>query len=74
MKFKLQSEGVKYSDIKTLEQRLFLVKLNRGSDDIGRLGFIEGAEFALKNRKFMTIADFKRHYIKTYEKNRTSKT
>lgn len=68
MKFKLQSEGIKHSDIKTLEQRLFLVRLNRGSDDIGRLGFIEAAEFALKNRKNMTIADFKRHYIKTYEK------
>lgn len=68
MKLKLQSEGVKNSDIKTLEQRLFLVRLSRSSDDLGRLGFIEGAEFALNNRKNMTIGDFKRHYIKTYEK------
>lgn len=69
MKLKLQSEGVKQSDIKTLEQRLFLVRLYRNeSDPEGRLGFIEGAEFALNNRKNMTIGDFKRHYIKTYEK------
>ncbi len=68
MKLKLQSEGVKNSDIKTLEQRLFLVRLSRSSDDLGRLGFIEGAEFALNNRKNMTIGDFKRHYIGTYEK------
>ena len=68
MKLKLQSEGVKNSDIKTLEQRLSLVRLSRSSDDLGRLGFIEGAEFALNNRKNMTIGDFKRHYIKTYEK------
>lgn len=69
MKFKLQSEGVKQSDIKTLEQRLFLVRLYRNeSDPEGRQGFIEGAEFALNNRKEMTIGDFKRHYIKTYQK------
>lgn len=69
MKFRLQAEGVKPSDIKTLEQRLFLVRLYRNeSDPEGRLGFIEGAEFALRNRKNMTIGDFKRHYIKTYEK------
>lgn len=69
MKLKLQSEGVKQSDIKTLEQRLFLVRLYRNeSDPEGRLGFIEGAEFALNNRKNMTIGDFKRHYIKTYQK------
>lgn len=69
MKLKLQSEGVKNSDIKTLEQRLFLVRLYRNTTDPeGRLGFIEGAEFALNNRKNMTIGDFKRHYIKTYEK------
>lgn len=69
MKFKLQAEGVKQSDIKTLEQRLFLVRLYRNeSDPEGRLGFIEGAEFALNNRKEMTIGDFKRHYIKTYQK------
>ena len=69
MKIQLKSEGVKESDIKTLEQRLFLVRLYRNeSDPEGRLGFIEGAEFALNNRKNMTIGDFKRHYIKTYEK------
>ena len=69
MKFRLQAEGVKPSDIKTLEQRLFLVRLYRNeSDPEGRLGFIEGAEFALNNRKNRTIGDFKRHYIKTYEK------
>ncbi|MFR1850779.1 MAG: hypothetical protein ACLSXF_06835 [Clostridium sp.] len=69
MKFNLQAEGVKQSDIKTLEQRLFLVRLYRNtSDPEGRLGFIEGAEFALNNRKEMTIGDFKRHYIKTYQK------
>ena len=68
MKLKLQSEGVKNSNIKTLEQRLLLVRFSRSSDDLGRLGFIEGAEFALNNRKNMTIGDFKRHYIKTYEK------
>lgn len=69
MKFKLQAEGVKQSDIKTLEQRLFLVRLYRNTTDPeGRLGFIEGAEFALNNRKEMTIGDFKRHYIKTYQK------
>mgnify|MGYP007007439730 CR=1 FL=1 len=62
MKFKLQSEGVKPSDIKTLEQRLFLVRLSRNLDDIGRLGFIEGAKFALDNRKNMTIDSFKKHY------------
>ena len=45
MKLKLQSEGVKNSDIKTLEQRLFLVRLYRNTNDPeGRLGFIEGAE------------------------------
>ena len=60
MKFKLQSEGVKPSDIKTLEQRLFLVRLSRNLDDIGRLGFIEGAKFALDNRKNMTIDSFKK--------------
>ena len=75
MKFRLQAEGVKQSDIKTLEQRLFLVRLYRNTTDPeGRLGFIEGAEFALNNRENMTIQDFKMHYIKTYEKNRTSKT
>ena len=69
MKFRLQAEGLTPSDIKTLEQRLFLVRLYRHeSDPEGRLGFIEGAEFALNNRKNMTIGDFKRHYIKTYEK------
>lgn len=69
MKIQLKSEGVKESDIKTLEQRLFLVRLYRNTNDPeGRLGFIEGAEFALNNRKNMTIGDFKRHYIKTYEK------
>ncbi|SCI52366.1 hypothetical protein [Intestinibacter bartlettii] len=69
MKLKLQSEGVKQSDIKTLEQRLFLVRLYRNtSDPEGRLGSIEGAEFTLNNRKEMTIEDFKRHYIKTYQK------
>ena len=69
MKLKLQSEGVKNSNIKTLEQRLFLVRLYRNeSDPEGRLGFIEGAEFALRNRKDMSISDFKRHYIGTYEK------
>ena len=69
MKFNFQAEGVKQSDIKTLEQRLFLVRLYRNeSDPEGRLGFIEGAEFALNNRKNMTIGDFKRHYIKTYQK------
>lgn len=69
MKLKLQSEGVKQSDIKTLEQRLFLVRLYRNTTDPeGRLGFIEGAEFALDNRNKLTIDDFKRHYIKTYEK------
>ena len=52
MKFRLQAEGVKQSDIKTLEQRLFLVRLYRNTTDPeGRLGFIEGAEFALRNRK-----------------------
>ena len=52
MKLKLQSEGVKQSDIKTLEQRLFLVRLYRNeSDPEGRLGFIEGAEFALITEK-----------------------
>lgn len=65
MKLKLQSEGVKNSDIKTLEQRLFLVRLSRSSDDLGRLGFIEGAEFALRNRKFMTLDTFKEHYKDT---------
>ena len=56
MKFKLQAEGVKQSDIKTLEQRLFLVRLYRNeSDPEGWLGFIEGAEFALNNRKNMTV-------------------
>lgn len=56
MKFKLQAEGVKQSDIKTLEQRLFLVRLYRNTTDPeGRLGFIEGAEFALNNRKNMTV-------------------
>ena len=69
MKIQLKSEGVKESDIKTLEQRLFLVRLYRNtSDPEGRLGFIEGSEFALNNRKEMTIGDFKRHYIKTYQK------
>ena len=69
MKIQLKSEGVKESDIKTLEQRLFLVRLYRNeSDPEGRLGFIEGAEFALNNRKNMTIGDIKRHYINTYEK------
>ena len=69
MKLKLQAEEIKQSDIKTLEQRLFLVRLYRNESDIeGRLGFIEGAEFALRNRKEMTIGDFKRHYIKTYQK------
>ena len=69
MKFRLQAEGVKPSDIKTLEQRLFLVRLYRNeSDPEGRLGFIEGAEFALNNRKNMTIGDFKRHYIKKKKK------
>lgn len=69
MKFNLQAEGVKQSDIKTLEQRLFLVRLYRNtSDPEGRLGFIEGAEFALNNRKEMTIGDFKRHYIKNISK------
>ena len=69
MKFRWQAEGLTPSDIKTLEQRLFLVRLYRNeSDPEGRLGFIEGAEFALNNRKNMTIGDFKRHYIKTYEK------
>lgn len=63
MKLKLQSEGVKQSDIKTLEQRLFLVRLYRNtSDPEGRLGFIEGAEFALRNRKYMTLDIFKEHY------------
>ena len=33
MKLKLQSEGVKNSDIKTLEQRLFLVRLYRNTTD-----------------------------------------
>lgn len=52
MKIQLKSEGVKESDIKTLEQRLFLVRLYRNTTDPeGRLGFIEGAEFALGNRK-----------------------
>ena len=69
MKFRLQAEGVKQSDIKTLEQRLFLVRLYRNTTDPeGRLGFIEGAEFALNNRENMTIQDLKLHYIKTYEK------
>lgn len=63
MKLKLQSEGVKNSDIKTLEQRLFLVRLYRNTTDPeGRLGFIEGAEFALRNRKCMTLDIFKEHY------------
>lgn len=66
MKFKLQSEGVKQSDIKTLEQRLFLVRLYRNeSDPEGRQGFIEGAEFALRNRKYMSIDVFKEHYKDT---------
>ena len=66
MKFRLQAEGVKPSDIKTLEQRLFLVRLYRNeSDPEGRLGFIEGAEFALNNRKNMTIDIFKEHYKDT---------
>ena len=69
MKFRLQAEGVKQSDIKTLEQRLFLVRLYRNTTDPeGRLGFIEGAEFALNNKENMTIQDFKIHYIKTKEK------
>ena len=63
MKFRLQAEGVKPSDIKTLEQRLFLVRLYRNeSDPEGRQGFIEGAEFALRNRKCMTLDIFKEHY------------
>ena len=63
MKFKLNATGVKQSDIKTLEQRLFLVRLYRNpTDPEGRLGFIEGAEFALRNRKFMTLDVFKEHY------------
>lgn len=66
MKFRLQAEGVKPSDIKTLEQRLFLVRLYRNeSDPEGRQGFIEGAEFALRNRKFMTLDIFKEHYKDT---------
>ena len=66
MKFNLQAEGVKQSDIKTLEQRLFLVRLYRNTTDPeGRLGFIEGAEFALRNRKFMTLDIFKEHYKDT---------
>ena len=66
MKLKLQCEGVKNSDIKTLEQRLFLVRLYRNTNDPeGRLGFIEGAEFALRNRKFMTLDIFKEHYKDT---------
>ena len=60
MKIQLKSEGVKNSDIKTLEQRLFLVRLSRSSDDLGRLGFIEGAEFALNNRKNMTIGTYEK--------------
>lgn len=66
MKFRLQAEGVKPSDIKTLEQRLFLVRLYRNeSDPEGRQGFIKGAEFALRNRKFMTLDIFKEHYKDT---------
>ena len=66
MKFRLQAEGLTPSDIKTLEQRLFLVRLYRNeSDPEGRLGFIEGAEFALRNRKFMTLDIFKEHYKDT---------
>ena len=68
MKFKFEVERIKDSQIKTLEQRLLLVRMTRGDDIEGRQGFIEGAEFALNNRKEMTIGDFKRHYIKTYEK------
>lgn len=42
MKIQLKSEGVKESDIKTLEQRLFLVRLYRNTTDPeGRLGEIE---------------------------------
>lgn len=63
MKFKLNATGVKQSDIKTLEQRLFLVRLYRNeTDPEGRQGFIEGAEFALRNRKCMTLDVFKEHY------------
>ena len=66
MKIQLKSEGVKESDIKTLEQRLFLVRLYRNTTDPeGRLGFIEGAEFALRNRKYMSIDVFKEHYKDT---------
>ena len=62
MKFKLHATGVKESDIKTLKQRLFLVRLYRNSSDPeGRLGFITGAEFCLENRDKFSIDDFKRH-------------
>lgn len=63
MKFKINATGVKQSDIKTLEQRLFLVRLYRNpTDPEGRLGFISGAEFCLENRDKFSLDDFKRHY------------
>ena len=57
MKIQLKSEGVKESDIKTLDRNT--------TDPEGRLGFIEGAEFALRNREFMTLDIFKEHYKDT---------
>lgn len=45
-----------------LEQRLFLVRLNRSDDDLGRLGFIEGAKFCLEHRKTWSLNQFKIHY------------
>ena len=66
MKFRLQAEGVKPSDIKTLEQRLFLVRLYRHTTGPeGRLGLIERADVARGNRKFMTLDIFKEHYKDT---------
>ena len=62
MKLKINATGVKESDIKTLEQRLFLVRMYRNPcDPEGRLGFIAGADFCLSKRDSMTIDDFKKH-------------
>lgn len=45
-----------------LKQQLFLVRLNRGDDDLGRLGFIEGAKFCLDHRGKWSLNQFKIHY------------
>lgn len=45
-----------------LEQQLFLVRFNRSNDDLGQLGFIEGAKFCLEHRKDWSLNQFKIHY------------